>query len=153
MIYPPFMRPCGNTYSTGTADMQNFSTNGTEQMQGMVPAGTMSAGALPALPTGMGTGYTPGPVPAPTSQQVQGMGQSVPLPPTVQSTMYTPGFLATQIGKLMRVEFLIGTNGPLVDRVGTLISVGASYILLRPTGSDDVLLCDIYSIKFVTILL
>jgi hypothetical protein len=89
----------------------------------------------------------------PTAQLTQGTGQSVPVPSTVQSTMYTPGFLTTQIGKLMRVEFLIGTNGPLIDRVGTLIAVGASYILLRPTGSDDLLLCDIYSIKFVTILL
>jgi hypothetical protein len=76
------------------------------------------------------------------------------LPPaTVQSTLYTPGFLRTQIGRQMRVEFLIGTNGPLVDRTGTLIGVGASYILLRPVESDDVMMCDIYSIKFVTILL
>ncbi len=153
MIYPPIMRPCGNTYSSGTADMHTLGTNGTAQMQGMVPAGTMSAGALPASPTGMGTGFAPGLVPGPTNQQVQGTGQAIPIPTTVQSTMYTPGFLATQIGKLMRVEFLIGTNGPLIDRVGTLIAVGASYILLRPTGSDDVLLCDIYSIRFVTILL
>ena len=50
----------------------------------------------------------------------------------------------------MRVEFLIGT-GALVDRTGTLVGVGASYILLRMIDSNDIMLCDIYSIKFVTL--
>lgn len=107
--------------------------------------------ALPALPTGVPTGpAVTGPVPgavpwvAPPGEQA---------PQTVLSILYTPGYLRTQIGKLMRVEFLIGTTGPLIDRIGTLKSVGASYILLQPVGSDDLLLCDIYSIKFVTILL
>ena len=142
MIYPPHNRPCGS-YTGGAADMHTLGTGGTAQMQSVIPA----------LPTGMVAGPAPGMAPGPTSQLAQGAGQSVPVPSTVQSTMYTPGFLTTQIGKLMRVEFLIGTNGPLIDRVGTLIAVGASYIILRPTGSDDLLLCDIYSIKFVTILL
>ena len=44
-------------------------------------------------------------------------------------------------------------QGPLVDRTGTLLAVGASYILLRLIESDDIMMCDIYSIKFVTILL
>ncbi|HEY9062360.1 MAG TPA: hypothetical protein VIO64_17955 [Pseudobacteroides sp.] len=150
MTYPPIMRPCGSSYGNGSSGMQNF-TNGTEQAAGMMPA--LPAGTMPALPTGMPTGYSAGPALSPGVAGQQVHGNSIPVPSTVQSTMFTPGFLTTQIGKLMRVEFLIGTNGPLIDRVGTLIAVGASYILLRPTGSDDVLLCDIYSIKFVTILL
>lgn len=71
-------------------------------------------------------------------------------PQTVQSTLYTPGFLSTQIGKMVRVEFLMG-SGTLIDRIGTLTGVGASYILLNPIGTADTLLCDIYSIKFVTV--
>lgn len=71
-------------------------------------------------------------------------------PQTVQSVLYTPGYLKTQIGRTVRVEFLIGTNG-LNDRIGTLLGVGASYILIRPIRTNDILLCDIYSIKFVTI--
>ena len=59
-------------------------------------------------------------------------------------------FLRENIGKLMRVEFLIGTNN-LVDRTGILIDVGASYILLRSLESDTITYCDIYSIKFITI--
>ena len=50
----------------------------------------------------------------------------------------------------MRVEFLIGTNN-LVDRIGILEDVGASYILLRSFENDSLVYCDIYSIKFITI--
>ena len=71
-------------------------------------------------------------------------------PETLTNNIYTPAFLRTQIGKLMRVEFLIGTNS-LVDRIGYLQEVGASYILLRSVESDTITFCDIYSIKFITI--
>lgn len=71
-------------------------------------------------------------------------------PEIMTNNIYTPAFLCEQIGKLVRVEFLIGTNN-LVDRVGILQDVGASYILLQSIESNTLLYCDIYSIKFVTI--
>ncbi len=71
-------------------------------------------------------------------------------PEVLTNSIYTPGFLRTQIGRLMRVEFLIGTNN-LVDRIGILEEVGASYILLRSFENDSMIYCDIYSIKFITI--
>ena len=71
-------------------------------------------------------------------------------PEILTNSIYTPAFLREQIGKLIRVEFLIGTNN-LVDRIGILEDVGASYILLRSLESDSLVYCDIYSIKFVTI--
>ena len=71
-------------------------------------------------------------------------------PEILTNSIYTPAFLREQIGKLMRVEFLIGTNS-LTDRVGILEDVGASYILLRSIESNNLVYCDIYSIKFVTI--
>jgi hypothetical protein len=74
-------------------------------------------------------------------------GEQSPL--TTMNPLFTPGFLRTQIGRTVRVEFLIGTNS-LTDRVGTLVGVGTSYILLREIQSPNVILCDIYSIKFVT---
>lgn len=61
---------------------------------------------------------------------------------------YTQGYLKTQIGKRVKVEFLIGTN-MLIDREGTLVDVGISYIIINEIETDDLLLCDIYSIKFV----
>ena len=71
-------------------------------------------------------------------------------PETLTNNIYTPAFLRENIGKLMRVEFLMGTNN-LVDRTGILVDVGASYILLRALESDIITYADIYSIKFITI--
>ena len=71
-------------------------------------------------------------------------------PEIMTNLIYTPAFLREQIGRLMRVEFLIGTNN-LVDRIGILEDVGASYILLRSFENDSLVYCDIYSIKFITI--
>ena len=72
-------------------------------------------------------------------------------PEILTNPIYTPGFLREQIGKLMRVEFLIGTNN-LVDRIGILQDVGTSYILLRSFENDSLVYCDIYSIKLLQFL-
>lgn len=71
-------------------------------------------------------------------------------PDILTNNIYTPAFLRENIGKLMRVEFLIGTN-TLTDRIGILEDVGASYILLRSLQSNEITFADIYSIKFITI--
>lgn len=72
------------------------------------------------------------------------------IPESLKNTVYTPGFLRRYIGRLVKVEFLIGSNY-LEDRTGILLEVGASYILLRAVQDNNLLYCDIYSIKFVTI--
>lgn len=64
--------------------------------------------------------------------------------------IYTPAFLREHIGKLMQIEFLIGTNN-IVSRIGFLENVGANYILLRSFEGDSLIYADIYSIKFITI--
>ena len=71
-------------------------------------------------------------------------------PEILTNNIYTPAFLREQIGKLMRVEFLIGT-GSLVTRSGVLNTVGVSYIVLYEAAQDRYMICDLYSIKFVTI--
>ena len=133
--------------------------------QGMAQPGAERQ-PLPSLPTGVPLG-TPSSTAVPTGPQgaVTAAQQTMPgftqapgsftmspeqMPVTVSSPLYTPGFLRTQIGRRMRVEFLIGTSN-LTDRSGTLVAVGASYIIIRLIDSDDLMLCDIYSIKFVTI--
>lgn len=85
------------------------------------------------------------------NRQIQDGVQIKPNSPEIlTNNIYTPAFLREQIGRLMRVEFLIGTNN-LVDRIGILEDVGASYILLRSFENDSLVYCDIYSIKFITI--
>lgn len=70
-------------------------------------------------------------------------------PEPVKSTLYIAGYLNTQIGKLVKAEFLVGNT--ITDRTGVLVKVGVNYILLRPIDINGLLLCDLYSIKFVTI--
>ena len=77
-------------------------------------------------------------------------GTDEEMPEILTNPIYTPAFLREQIGKQMRVEFLIGTNN-MVDRIGILQDVGASYILLRSFENDSLVYCDIYAIKFITI--
>lgn len=85
-----------------------------------------------------------------SKRQTRQNGTDEEMPEILTNPIYTPAFLREQIGKLMRVEFLIGTNN-MVDRIGILQDVGASYILLRSFENDSLVYCDIYAIKFITI--
>jgi len=71
-------------------------------------------------------------------------------PEIMTNGIYTPAFLRQYLGRLVRIEFLIGTN-ELVDRIGILEDVGASFVLLRSIESGNLLYGDIYAIKFVVI--
>ena len=70
-----------------------------------------------------------------------------PFPITPESMQYLNGFLRTQIGRRVEVEFLIGNN--LEVKSGYLIGVGANYILLNDIDSDNLTSCDFYNIKFI----
>lgn len=127
--------------------MQNFP----QMLPQMLPMQQQQGIPMPTFPTGVPAGPIVAPIPGVTQ-----IPPATPIPQPVQtmeSTQFVPGYLRTQIGKSVRVEFLIGTNGPLVDRIGTLLAVGASYIIIRPIDTDDALMCDLYSIKFVTTML
>lgn len=63
---------------------------------------------------------------------------------------YIQGFLRTQIGRHVKIEFVIGTN-MFIDREGYLVDVGIDYLIINEVNTDDYLLCDMYSIKFVRI--
>ena len=76
--------------------------------------------------------------------------EQAPGSPTYLDAGYTQGYLRTQIGKRMRVVFLLGTN-LIQDRDGILEEVGISYIILKDSDTTTRTLCDIYAIKFVTI--
>lgn len=71
------------------------------------------------------------------------------LQPTVEDYQWTQGYLTSQIGRTVRIEFLIGES-MLTDRRGKLLNVGIDYVVIQESDSDDILICDLYSIKFVT---
>jgi hypothetical protein len=63
---------------------------------------------------------------------------------------YTQGYLQTQIGKKMRLQFLIGSS-TMQDRVGTLTQVGIDYLIIRDEDTNNLELCDLYALKFADI--
>lgn len=67
---------------------------------------------------------------------------------TYNSVQYLNGFLRTQIGKVVEVEFLIGENN-LTTRSGTLLGIGINYILLQDLRTGDITACDFNNIKFI----
>ncbi|RKD27529.1 hypothetical protein SAMN02745883_00570 [Caminicella sporogenes DSM 14501] len=96
---------------------------------------------------------TPAPMPTPmTLPRSTGSAdfEFEPAPPIQKDINYTQGYLKTKIGKYVKIDFLIGSN-MYVDKEGILEEVGISYVVLREAGTGNELMCDIYSIKFVTI--
>jgi hypothetical protein len=73
-----------------------------------------------------------------------------PVSPITNNPLYTQGWLSTQIGKFMTISFLIGT-GTYQDRSGILQEVGISFVTIKDANTNDITMCDIYSIKFVTV--
>jgi hypothetical protein len=152
-------QPCLNP--TCTNDMTNQSTQSYNQRnQSQYPTGA-------GLPTGIPTGSNVSPYAQqmpPTFQQginstdlTSQSASLMPITPTTQppavtlaSLQYFNGYLRTQIGKKVKVQFLIGTN-IIQDRTGTLLGVGANYILMRETETNSLLMCDFYTIKFVNV--
>lgn len=109
---------------------------------GMPSARQPAAQAMPEMPAGMPSAGAAGLAPLTPFNQ--------PIPVTTESTLYINGFLRTMIGRRVTVEFLIGTN-TFVDRTGILLAVGANYIVINEVETDDILICDFFSIKFVKV--
>jgi len=72
-------------------------------------------------------------------------------PPPSTEKGYIPNYLASNIGKNVRAEFIVGTN-QYVDKTGVLIEVGINYFVLLDVNSRAHIMCDLYSVKFVTVL-
>ena len=57
--------------------------------------------------------------------------------------------LADNIGNFVVCEFLIGTQN-MTERSGVLYSVGTGFVVLFEEQTRTYIVCDIFSIKFVT---
>ena len=60
--------------------------------------------------------------------------------------------LSENVGKYVIIEFLIGT-GPTTSRQGLLYYVGSQFLVLYDEFESRYVVCDIFSVKFVTFLL
>ena len=72
------------------------------------------------------------------------------LPEVVSNSAYMPGYLRTQMGKLIHVDFYTGDT--MSEQTGILMQVGADYIILAAPDKGLPTICDLSSILFVTIM-
>jgi hypothetical protein len=86
---------------------------------------------------------------APTTPIQQGAITQQGPPPSTEKG-YIPNFLASNIGKYVRAEFIIGTS-QYADKTGVIVEVGINYFVLHDVNSQTNVMCDLYSVKFVTI--
>lgn len=110
---------------------------------------TMSGGMVNQLARGNQTSNT-----TPCSQQGNGMCSAMSMPrrsATEVNLQNMNGFLKTQTGKNISIQFLIGNNA-LLEKTGTLLAVGDNYILMRESDNNDIILCDFDNIKFIKFL-
>ncbi len=73
---------------------------------------------------------------------------NVPGPPSVMDPGYIPGYLRTQVGKRVRAEFVF--ENLYLDKTGILRDVGYNYFVLEDNATGAMVMCDLYSARFVT---
>lgn len=71
-----------------------------------------------------------------------------PFPVTPESLQYLNGFIRTQIGRRVTIDFLVGSNN-MVSKSGYLLGVATNYILINELDTTDITTCDFYNIKFI----
>ena len=123
--YPPLFRyPCGCT-----DDVRQQDSTGTN-----IGTGT---GTGTGMGTGTGTGIS--------------IGTGFTGEAGVLSSEYLQGYIRRFIGRSVRAQFLVGEN-LLQDRTGVLTEVGASYLVLRTPETGVLVVCDVYSLRFMDVL-
>ena len=89
----------------------------------------------------------------PLTPIMQNIGMSMsdyqyPFPVTTENLRYHNGFMRTQIGRRITVDFLMGAN-TIVQKTGYLLGVAQDYILINEIDTNDITTCDYYNIKFI----
>ncbi|MCR5653787.1 MAG: hypothetical protein K6F88_08315 [Ruminococcus sp.] len=72
----------------------------------------------------------------------------LPYEVTRDSLQYLNGFIRTQIGRRVTIDFLLGSD-TLTSKTGYLLAVAQNYLLLNELDTNDVTACDIYTMKFI----
>lgn len=117
--------------STGEENLTNATNPGTTATGRMVP---ISSPIRTNLETGAGTN--------PIEEYNQ------PFLIDAQNIQYLNSFARTQIGRMVQVNFLAGST-TMLTLEGTLLGVGANFLMINERGTNDITTCDFYSIKYM----
>ena len=131
---------------TGTSSPT--STNNTTEQQGMQENVGSNQNAMPSTPaTTFDYGATiQQPLESNLMDGITDIQHSYPV--TAESLQYLNGFLRTQIGRRVSIDFLVGSN-TIVTKSGFLLGVASNYILINELDTNDLTTCDFYNIKFI----
>lgn len=110
--------------------------------------GNCGSEGMPETPDNGGCGYEVWVENESPMQVSRAMG--TPAAQNLSDGNFMPGYLRNHIGKLIRVESLIGGN--LERRTGTLMQVGADFIVIKLCETCASMVCDAGSIKYITII-
>ncbi|MCI6652201.1 MAG: hypothetical protein MSH11_02070 [Ruminococcus sp.] len=121
----------GAVSSTGEENLTDVTNPGTTATGRMVP---ISSPIRTNLETGTGTN--------PIEEQNQ------PFLVNAQNIQYLNSFARTQIGRMVQVNFLAGST-TMLTLEGTLLGVGANFLMINERGTNDITTCDFYSIKYM----
>lgn len=82
----------------------------------------------------------------------QNMSSGTPntAPESLTNPYFWPAYLKNFVGYWARLDFLIGSQTQQI--IGKLLDVGASYIVLEALEPDTIIMCDLFSLKFATII-
>lgn len=131
---------------TGTSSPTT--TNNTTTQQGMQENISSNQNAMPSTPaTTFDYGAT---IQQPLESSLMDGITDIqhPYPVTAESLQYLNGFLRTQIGRRVSIDFLVGSNS-IVTKSGFLLGVASNYILINELDTNDLTTCDFYNIKFI----
>ena len=131
---------------TGTSSPTT--TNNTTAQQGMQENISSNQNAMPSTPaTTFDYGAT---IQQPLERNLMDGITDIqhPYPVTAESLQYLNGFLRTQIGRRVSIDFLVGSNS-IVTKSGFLLGVASNYILINELDTNDLTTCDFYNIKFI----
>ncbi len=67
---------------------------------------------------------------------------------TSQNIQYLNSFMRTQIGRMIEVNFLLGSTN-MMNLEGRLLGVGANFILMNEHGTNNATAVDFYNIKYI----
>ena len=121
----------GAVSSTGEENLSDITNPGTTATGRMVP---ISSPIRTNLETGTGTN--------PIEEYNQ------PFLVNAQNIQYLNSFARTQIGRMVQVNFLAGST-TMLTLEGTLLGVGANFLMINERGTNDITTCDFYSIKYM----
>jgi hypothetical protein len=157
----PQTRPGMDTAPSQYQEMQSMpSQAGFSPPQGLFPStyqepmvSMPGAGVEPSMDLAMmgvpqPSRQTPGTQGTLTRTEAQDASPFMEGPPTIMSAGYTPAYLRTIIGRRVRAEFVF--QNLYLDKTGILREVGISYFVLEDTATHSMVMCDLYSVRFVT---